>query len=240
MFDITWNAAFFANMLSIIVINLVLSGDNAVLIAMAVRNLPKEQRMKGITFGTAVAVILRIILTFFCCLLLEISFVKLAGGLLILWIAAKLFMESEPDEGGHQATTLWQAIKIILIADLTMSLDNVLAVAGAANGSLFLLIFGITLSIPIVVFASNLLSMLMDKYPSIIVIGAAILGKVGGEMIITDPFVERMFHPGKITEYSVQLIGIVGVIVAGKLWAKWKAANAAGERVKPLADENAS
>jgi len=221
MFDITWNGAFFANILGIIVINLVLSGDNAVLIAMAVRNLPTDQRMKGITFGTAVAVVLRIVLTFFCCLLLEISFVKLVGGFLILWIAAKLFMESEPDEGGKQAaTTLWQAIKIILIADLTMSLDNVLAVAGAANGSLFLLIFGITLSIPIVVFTSNLLSMLMDKYPAIIVIGAGILGKVGGEMIITDPFVERWLHPGKAMEYTAQIVGIFCVIVAGKLWAK--------------------
>ena len=226
---------------SIIFINIILSGDNAVVIAMAVSSLPKNRRMQGIMFGAGAAVVLRIILTFFAAQLLLIEFVKFVGGAVIIWIAIKMLIEGAPCEGDEkQCKTIWNAVWVILIADITMSLDNVLAVAGAANGSLFLLIFGITLSIPIVVFASNLLSMLMDKYPSIIVIGAAILGKVGGEMIITDPFVERMFHPGKITEYSVQLIGIVGVIVAGKLWAKWKAANAAGERVKPLADENAS
>jgi YjbE family integral membrane protein len=233
MFDVTLNAAFFANVLSIIVINLVLSGDNAVLIAMAVRNLARDQRQKGIIFGTAIAVILRIILTFFVSMLLGISFVKLAGGLLILWIGAKLFMESEPCEEGKECTTMAQAIKIILIADLTMSLDNVLAVAGAANGSLLLLIFGLALSIPIVIYASNLLSALMDKYPIIIVIGAGILGKVGGEMIITDPWVEGLLHPGKVMEYSVQIIGVIGVIAAGKLWAKWNASRA-GEVKVPI------
>jgi len=231
MFDITLNAAFFANILSIIVINLVLSGDNAVLIAMAVRNLPRDQRQKGIIFGTGVAVILRIILTFFVSMLLGISFVKLAGGLLILWIGAKLFMESEPCEEGKECTTMAQAIKIILIADLTMSLDNVLAVAGAAQGSLFLLIFGLALSIPIVVYASNLLSMLMDKYPIIIVIGAAILGKVGGEMIITDPWVESVLHPGKMMEYVAMAVGVVGVVAGGKLWAKWNASRTAGTAI---------
>ena len=229
IFKFTCDAAFFANIFTIIVVNLVLSGDNAVLIAMAVRNLPRNQRQKGIIFGTAVAVVLRIILTYFVSMLLGISFVKLVGGLLILWIGAKLFMESEPSEECREATTMAQAIKIILIADLTMSLDNVLAVAACAQGSLFLLIFGLALSIPIVVCASNLLSMLMDKYPIIIMIGAGILGKVGGEMIITDPWVEGLFHPGKVMEYGVQIIGVIGVIVAGKLWAKWKASRATDE-----------
>ena len=227
VFNFTCDATFFANILTIIVVNLVLSGDNAVLIAMAVRNLPHHQRMKGIAFGAGLAVVLRIILTFFVALLLGISFIKLVGGLLILWIATKLFMESEPDEEGKEATTMWQAIKIILIADLTMSLDNVLAVAGCAGGSLFLLVFGLGLSIPIVVFASNILSMLMDKYPIIIVIGAGLLGKVGGEMVITDPFVVSLLHPGKVMEYSFQIAGVIGVIVAGKLWAKWKASKMA-------------
>jgi len=226
IFNFTCDAAFFANIFSIIVVNLVLSGDNAVLIAMAVRNLPRDQRQKGILFGTGLAVVLRIVLTFFVSMLLGISFVKLAGGLLILWIGAKLFMEAEPGDECKEATTMSQAIRIILIADLTMSLDNVLAVAGCAGGNLFLLIFGLALSIPIVVFASNLLSMLMDKYPIIIVIGAGILGKVGGEMIITDPWVEGLLHPGKVMEYTVQGIGIVGVIVAGKLWARWNASHA--------------
>jgi YjbE family integral membrane protein len=229
IFQFNCDAAFFTNIFTIIVVNLVLSGDNAVLIAMAVRNLPRAQRQKGIIFGTAVAVILRIILTFFVSMLLGIGFVKLAGGLLILWIGAKLFMESEPNEGCREATTMAQAIRIILIADLTMSLDNILAVAGCAHGSLFLLVFGLALSIPIVVCASNLLSMLMDKYPIIVMIGAGILGKVGGEMIITDPWVEGLLHPGKVMEYGVQIIGVIGVIAAGKLWAKWNASRATGE-----------
>ncbi len=224
--NFTCDASFFANVFSIIVVNLVLSGDNAVLIAMAVRNLPRDQRQKGILFGTGLAVLLRIVLTFFVSMLLGIYFVKLVGGLLILWIGAKLFMEAEPGDECREATTMAQAIRIILIADLTMSLDNVLAVAGCAGGSLFLLIFGLALSIPIVVYASNLLSMLMDKYPIIIVIGAGILGKVGGEMIITDSWVEGLLHPGKVMEYAVQAIGIVGVIVAGKLWARWNASRA--------------
>ena len=229
IFNFTVDAAFLANVFGIIVVNLILSGDNAVVIAMAVRNLPRSQRQKGIVFGTAIAVVLRIILTFFVSTLLKISFVKLAGGLLILWIGAKLFMESEPDEECREATTMGHAIRIILIADLTMSLDNVLAVAACAKGSLFLLIFGLALSIPIVVGASSLLSMLMDKYPIIIVIGAGILGKVGGEMIITDPWVEGLLHPGKVMDYSVQIICVIGVIVAGKFWAKWNVSRATDE-----------
>jgi YjbE family integral membrane protein len=222
-FNITLDAAFYANLLGIIVINLVLSGDNAVLIAMAVRNLPRVQRQKGILFGTGMAVILRIILTFFVSMMMEIDFIKLAGGLLILWIGMSLFMESEPCKEGKECATMSQAIKIILIADLTMSLDNVLAIAGAAQGSPLLLIIGLVVSIPIVVYASSLLSMLMDKYPIIIVIGAAILGKVGGEMIITDRWVEGMFHPGRVMEYTAMTLGIVTVVAGGKLWAKWNA-----------------
>jgi YjbE family integral membrane protein len=220
LFDITLDSAFFADTLGIIIINLVLSGDNAVLIAMAVRNLPRGQRRRGILLGTGVAVILRIVLTCFVSLVMEINFIKLIGGLLILWIGMSLFMESEPCKEGKECTTLSQAIRIILIADLTMSLDNVLAVAGAAHGSLFLLILGLLLSIPIVIYASNLLSLLMDRYPIIIVIGAAILGKVGGDMIVTDRWVESAFHPGPVMEYAAMAFGIVAVVAGGKLWAR--------------------
>lgn len=220
IFDVTLDSSVFASTLGIIIINLVLSGDNAVLIAMAVRNLPRVQRQRGIFLGTAAAVILRIILTFFVSLVMEINFIKLIGGLLILWIGMSLFMESEPCKEGKECTTMAQAVRIILIADLTMSLDNVLAVAGAAHGSPFLLVLGLVLSIPIVIYASNLLSMLMDRYPVIIVIGAAILGKVGGEMIVGDRWVESMFHPGPVMEYTAMALGIVAVIAGGKLWAK--------------------
>ena len=222
MFHIEWSVTFGLAMLNIVFINIILSGDNAVLIAMAVRGLPKAQRQKGIIFGTAAAVFLRVILTCFAALLLDVPVLKLVGGLLILWIATQLFMGSEEEEDNKQITTLVQAIKIIIIADLTMSLDNVLGVAGAANGNMFLLLFGLALSIPIVIFTSNLISTLMDKYPIIVVLGAAILARVGGEMIITDPFIEKWLHPGKVLDYSVQIICLVGVIVVGKLLVKWK------------------
>jgi len=226
VFQIEWNAAFFLAMLNIVFIDLILSGDNAVLIAMAVRGLPRDQRKKGILFGTSAAVALRVTLTFMVAFLIALPVIKLVGGMLILWIATKLFMESEPEEEDRNVTTIAQAIKVIIIADVTMSLDNVLAVAGAAQESLFLLLFGLALSIPLVIFTSNLLSTLMDKYPVILLIGAAILGRVGGDMIMTDPLVEKWLHPTEVAEYGVQILCAVGVIVAGKLWMKWKISQA--------------
>jgi YjbE family integral membrane protein len=229
MFQIEWNITFLLAMLNIVFINIILSGDNAVLIAMAVRGLSKDQRKKGVIFGTATAVLLRVVLTFFVALLLGAPFLKLAGGALILWIAINLLMEQDAEEKEEQTTTLWQAVKIIIVADLTMSLDNVLGVAGAAGGNMFLLLFGLGVSIPIVILTSNLISTLMDKYPIIVLIGAAILGRVGGEMMITDPFIEKWFHPGQFTEYGVQIIAMVGVVAIGKLWMKWKIAKAEHE-----------
>lgn len=228
---ITWDLKFLTGIISIVLIDLVLAGDNAVVIAMAVRRLPRSQRIKGIVCGAGAAVLLRVILTFFVSQLLQITFLKLLGGAVILWIAVKLFVEGGAEEGiEKEAAGLWQAIRLIIIADITMSTDNVLAVAGASHGNLFLLLFGLALSIPLVVFTSNLLSMLMDKYPVIILLGAAILGRVGGEMMITDPFVEKLLHPGKLIEYAVQIFFAVGVIVFGKLWIKWKAAKIREER----------
>ena len=189
---------FFHALFSIVIIDLILAGDNAVVIAMAVRSLPADQRRKGIFFGAGAAVILRVILTFFVSQLLQINYIKLVGGCLILWIAVKLFVEGAPEESlDKEATTIGQAVKLIVIADITMSLDNMLAVGGASHGNLFLLLFGLGLSIPFVVLTSNLLSMLMDKYPIILYIGAAILGRVGGEMIITDPVVVSWLAPSK-------------------------------------------
>jgi len=214
---------FLSGLVSIVIIDLILAGDNAVVIAMAVRSLPSPQRKKGIIFGAGAAVLLRVVLTFFVAQLLEINFLKLAGGILITWIAIKLFMEGAPEQGaGNEAKSLLQAVKIIVIADITMATDNMLAVAGASHGNIFLLLFGLGLSIPFVVFTSNLLSMLMDKYPVIIYIGAAILGKVGGEMIITDPYVEGFLKTGAIMKYSVEAAFAVGVILIGKLLMKWK------------------
>ncbi len=229
---ISFDLAFLSSLFSIVIIDLILAGDNAVVIAMAVRSLPHDRRKQGILFGAAAAVLLRVMLTFFVAQLLRVSYVKLAGGILILWIAVKLFAEGAPeDEHDRQATTIWQAIKIIVIADITMSLDNMLAVGGASHGNMFLLLFGLGLSIPFIVFTSNLLSMLMDKYPVIIYIGAAILGKVGGEMIVTDPFTIKILPaslvsadltgPLKALQYSVEILFAAGVILAGKIWMRW-------------------
>jgi YjbE family integral membrane protein len=219
--DFTWD--FCVGFLSIVLIDLVLAGDNAVVIALAVKNLHGKQRRTGIIFGAGAAVALRVVLTFFVAQLLTISFIKLFGGILILWIAIKLFIEGAPeDKFQKEATTFWQAIRVIVIADLIMSTDNILAVAGACKGNFFLLLFGLALSIPFVVFTSSLLSMLMDKYPIIVWIGAAVLGRVGGEMIITDPWVVAKIDPSKTLQYACEIIGAVGVLAVAKLYMRWK------------------
>jgi YjbE family integral membrane protein len=221
--QITFNWDFVVGFFSIIIINLILSGDNAVVIALAVRSLSRKQRIRGIAFGSALAVLLRVILTFFAAQLLEMQFVKFIGGAFILWISVKLFVEGTSEEESHkEAKTIWQAIWVIIVADITMSLDNVLGVAAASKGNLFLLVFGLGLSIPFVVFTSNLLSMLMDKYPILVYLGAAVLGRVGGEMIITDPFVTASMHPSNLFQNGFEAFCTVGVLVAGKAWVKWK------------------
>lgn len=225
--DITqiFNGAFFFGLLNIMFINIILSGDNAVVIAMAVRSLPKKERQWGIILGTAGAVVLRIGLTFVAAKLLEVSFVKLAGGLLILWIAFKLLLPESGDENVKEVHGLRQAIITILMADLVMSLDNVLGVAGAANGNLALLFIGLATSIPIVVFASNIITKLMDRFPVIVLLGAAVLGRVAGEMIMSDPWMVRSVfhgHPGRLLDYAVQLILAVGVVAAAKGWIKYR------------------
>lgn len=209
---------FLLDILAIVLIDLLLAGDNAVVIALAVRSLPERERRIGITVGAALAVILRIGLTFFAAQLLQVQFVKLFGGLLILWIAVKLLVQdAEEQQGGKEAATLWQAMLYIVIADVTMSTDNILAIAGTSKGHVGLLVFGLGLSIPFVVFTSNLLSRIMDRFPVIVWIGAAILGRVGGEMIMTDPWVHNTFHPNKWLEYGVQAALTIGVVAAGRL-----------------------
>ena len=176
---------------NIVWIDIVLAGDNAVVIALAVRSLPPRQRRLGIVFGAGAAVILRGILTVATTHLLSVPFLKLVGGLLILWIAFKLLRQNEGEQESDKvgAQGVWQAVWMIIVADITMSLDNVLAVGGAAGGHNTLIIFGLALSIPLVVFGSNLISQLMSRYQIIVFLGAAILGKVAGEMMLTDPIV---------------------------------------------------
>jgi YjbE family integral membrane protein len=182
---------------NIVWIDIVLAGDNAVVIALAVRGLPPRQRMLGIVLGAGAAVLLRVCLTFVATQLLTVKFVQLIGGILILWIAFKLLKQNDGhhDDGKGGASGLWQAVWMILVADITMSLDNVLAVAGAARGHFGLLMFGLALSIPLVVFASNMISKLMARYQIVVFLGAAILGKVGGEMMLTDAVVATRLMP---------------------------------------------
>ena len=190
--------------LTIIYVNFILSGDNAVVIALAVRSLPRKQQKLGIFWGSFGAVALRIALTWVAALLLEVPFLRLGGGLVLIWVAYKLVKPADGDGGEHvkSSANLWEAVKIIIIADLIMSTDNVLAVAAAAKGSMALLIFGLGLSIPIILCCSAIIATLMNKYPWLVIAGGAILGKVAGELIATDPVVaSRLGSAAHAAEY---------------------------------------
>lgn len=217
----TWE--FLAAVMSIVLIDLVLAGDNAVVIAMAVKNLQGRDRRMGIILGSGGAVLIRVVCTFLVSQLLNMSFVKLIGGAVIIWIAVKLLTEGTKEEShGQECSSVWQALWIIIVADLSMGIDNMLAVGAASHGNLFLLLFGLLLSIPMVVFMSTWLSRLMDRYPIILWIGAAVLGKVGGEMMITDPWVQGLLSPPRWSEYGFMAFFAVSVcllsrwIIAGR------------------------
>src|SRR5829696_7304509 len=177
---------FWVGLLKIIGVNIILSGDNAVVIALAARSLPAKQQKQAIIWGSAAAIVMRVILTLFAVALLTLPWLKLIGSLLLFWIGVKLLIPEEGDEDIKASDQLLAAIKTILVADLVMSLDNVIAVAAAAGGSLMLLILGLAISIPLVIFGATLLIKLMERFPAIITIGAALIGWVAGEMLATD------------------------------------------------------
>lgn len=202
----------------IVFIDLLLAGDNALVIAMAVRSLAPRERRIGTICGAAAAVVLRVGLTFVAAKLLNIEFIKLAGGVFVLWIALKVLIDaSEPPDSVPVPKRLVQAIWYIVFADLTMSTDNILAIAGASNGHIELIVFGLCLSIPFVVLSANLLASLMDRYPLTIYLGTGILGRVGGEMILTDGFVIRLLHPTDTVRYIVEGALAVLLMVGGKI-----------------------
>jgi YjbE family integral membrane protein len=208
----------------IIWVNIILSGDNAVVIALAARSLPKHQQKQAIFWGAGAAVVLRIVLTIVAVKLLEFPFLKLIGGAALLWIAVKLLVP-EDDEGGEvQASTqLWGAVKTILIADLVMSTDNVIAVAAAAKGSVLLLTLGLIISIPLVIFGATMLMVLMERYPIIITLGAAVLGWTAGEMGVTDPsLAEWVKANAHWLDWIAPAVGAVLVVVIGKALARRK------------------
>lgn len=202
---------------SIVLIDLLLASDNALVIAMAVRTLPRRQRRIGILCGAALAVMLRVALTAFASDLLTFAYVEFAGGLLVLWIALKVLVDAgDPPDAAPKPRSLLHAIWLVVLADLTMSTDNILAIAGAAHGHLGLIGFGLGLSIPFVIFSSNLLADLMERFPVLIYLGGAILGKVGGDMVLEDPFMVRALHPGEAAHYLVDAILIVALLVGAR------------------------
>ena len=215
---------FFLALLQIIGINIILSGDNAVVIALACRSLPAKQQKIGVLLGAGAAVVLRIIFTIFIVYLLAIPFLKLAGGLLLLWIGYQLMTEEEADESDIAASShLLGAVRTILIADAVMSLDNVIAVAAAAKGSITLLVLGLLISIPLVVYGATLMIVLIKRFPFIVTLGAALIGYIGGEVIVTDPAIEPWVNAhAHWLHYVAPLLGVVLVVDIGKLRAPAK------------------
>lgn len=211
-----WLASF-----EIIVINILLSGDNAVVIALACRNLPGRQRTWGIVLGAVGAIVLRIVLTFFAVTMLDLPWLKLAGGALLLWIGVKLIAEEEEqDEGGAKIAAsdrLWSAVRTVIVADLVMSLDNVLGVAAAAKGSLLLLVFGLVVSIPLVIAGSQVILALIERFPVLVLAGGGLLGYVAGEMIVEDAAVVHWIEANaRWLMWAVPAVGIVLVIAVAK------------------------
>jgi len=214
------NPLFWFAVLQIIAIDILLGGDNAVVIALACRALPEHQRKKGIFWGVAGAVILRVILTVFALKLLTIPYLKIIGGLLLLWIGCKLIIPD--DDEGHEinaSTSLAGAIKTIIVADFVMSLDNVIGVAAAAKGSVALIIFGLLVSIPIIVWCSQIILKMIDRFPVIVVFGGALLGYIAGDMIARDPVLldwVKLNAEWLQTWHIAGAVGAVGVVAVGK------------------------
>ena len=212
----------------IVWINIILSGDNAVVIALAARSLPPKQQKMAIMWGSGAAVVLRIVLTFLAAYLLKLPYLQIIGGLLLLWIGFQLLSgEEEEDDGESKDTTgnLMAAVRTILIADLVMSLDNVIAVALAAKGDFTLLVLGLAISIPLVVFGSTLMIKLMERFPVIIVLGAALIGWVAGDAISHDVAIKHVFEGNAMLTYGLKAGCAVFVVVVGK----WLAARASSK-----------
>ena len=209
---------FWIGLMTIIWVNIILSGDNAVVIALAARSLPERQQKQAVMWGAGAAVVMRIVLTIVAVELLKFPYLKLIGGALLLWIAVKLLVpEDDAGDGIESSSNLFAAIKTILIADLVMSLDNVIGVAAAAKGSITLLVLGLLISIPLVIFGATMLMKLMERWPVIITIGAAILGWVAGEMAVTDPILAEWVNTNAAWLHWIgPICGAVLVVIVGK------------------------
>jgi YjbE family integral membrane protein len=210
----------------IIMIDILLGGDNAVVIALACRQLPKDLRLKGILWGTAGAIVLRVILIAFAVTLLAVPYLKLVGAALLLWIGIKLLV---PDDDGHSniqsSDKLWAAVKTVIIADLVMSIDNVIAIAGVATSAggqhqMPLVVFGLLVSIPIIIWGSQMVLQLMDRFPLIITVGGMLLGWIAGTMAQTDPALRDWLPQTKLWGYGLGAAGALGVLLVGTMLKK--------------------
>jgi len=215
-------SAFWLGLAKIIWVNILLSGDNAVVIALAARSLQPSQQKQAVIWGSVAAIILRVILTIFAVKLLQLEWLKLVGALLLLWIGKQLLEDGDDEADIKQSASLMGAIKTILIADLVMSLDNVLAVAAAADGAtgdakLVLLVLGLALSIPIVIFGSGLVLKLMERFPIVITFGAMLLGWIAGEMLVTEPGLSNWVEGVSGMHYILPVAGAILVFVLGHL-----------------------
>ena len=220
-------AEFWIGLLEIVWINIILSGDNAVVIALAARSLPPEQQKKAVFFGSGAAVVLRIALTVVAAKLLALPYLQIVGGLLLLWIGVQLLSDEQDGDGeAKKHGSLMAAVRTILIADLVMSLDNVIAVAAAAQGSMVLLVLGLAISIPLVIFGSTLMIKLMESFPIIVTLGAALIGWVGGETIVSDVALKGIVEGGHGLHYLAAALGALLVVGLGKLMQKRHAASA--------------
>lgn len=218
--DLSSLQTLFIPLLQIIGINIVLSGDNAVVIALASRALPPEQQRRAIAWGSGAAIVMRIVLTFTAVALLEMPYLKLVGSLFLIWIGIQLLDSDEEDGPVESGGTVATAIRTILIADLVMSLDNVLGVAAAAKGNTLLLVLGLGISIPLVIFGASLLLRLMERFPIIVTLGAALLGYVGGEMAVNDLAVVGWIDSHFYALHQIVPIGCAAfIVVVGKLMA---------------------
>lgn len=239
MLEMLGSAQFWVDVFKIIVIDVLLSGDNAVVIALACRNLPPEQRKKGVLFGVVGAIGLRIVLTFFAVSLLNLPFLKVIGAFLLLWIGVKLLLPEEEHEASNikANTHLFGAVKTIIVADFVMSLDNVLGVAAAAHGNAMLLVFGLLVSIPLIAWSSQLVLKLIDHFAFIVYAGGALLGYVAGEMLLSDanvaPILEDMPHilHWVFPAFCAALVVVLGIWLAARKVAVAKVIDLVEERV---------
>lgn len=222
---------FFLALCGIMMVNIVLSGDNAVVIAMASRNLPKKQQKLAILWGSAGAIGLRVLLTIVAVILLQIPYLQFAGGLLLVWIAAKLLLEEESNENVEASTSMWAAVKTIIVADIIMSLDNTLAIAAVAKGDYLLLTLGLGLSIPLIIFGSQILVMIMNKFPIIVYIGAGLIAWTAGEMMVRDQKIGH-YLTAYTVEWLIPLVITVAIIGLGAWHKKYRKEAEPAERGK--------